>query len=252
MARTTTAESVTRDLAGFRCMSAKFGGAAAVLAAGALTVAVLAGCGSTADTRSPPSGPELGGALRTWSRFPVNASPRPLVVVGPEVSDPPAGFPGGAIKLAYLRRAVRFAARLPPGPATAGGFQLISARQAVALFRSGAATGPPAGIRLTVTTVRLGAGVFVTDRGLRRLPTWQFGFAGVRGLAAVLAVAPAQVFSPPTPAGGRPPFVDWAFLGPGGRVLTVRFTRLPDRAGAGRPARSVLSANAQTFLGRDR
>jgi hypothetical protein len=111
-----------------------------------------------------------------------------------------------------------------------GGFRLISARQAVALFRSGAATGPPAGIRLRVTTVQPGTGVFLTDRGLRRLPAWLFGFAGVRGPAAVLAVAPAQIFRPPVPAGRRPPVVDWAFLGSGGRVLTVRFT------GAGRAA----------------
>jgi hypothetical protein len=124
----------------------------AVLAAGALAVAVLAGCGSSADARSRPAGQGLGRALRAWSRFP---------------------------------------ARLPPGPATAGGFQVISAQQAVALFRSAAATGPPAGIRLTATRMRLGTGVFVTDRGLRRLPAWQFGFAGVRGPAAVLAVAAA-------------------------------------------------------------
>jgi hypothetical protein len=124
------------------------------------------------------------------------------VLVGPDTAGPPAGFSGGGAKLAYLERAVRFPARLPPGPAVAGGFRLISARQAVAAFRSGAATGPPAGTRLRVTTVRLGTGVFLTGRGLRRLPAWLFGFAGVHGLAAVLAVVPARIFSPPIPAGG--------------------------------------------------
>lgn len=72
--------------------------------------------------------------------------------------------------------------------------------------------------------MRQGSGVFLTDRGPRRLSAWLTGFAGVHGPAAVLAVASEQIFSPPIPAGRRPPFVHSALLGPGGRVLTVRFT----------------------------
>jgi hypothetical protein len=52
---------------------------------------------------------------------------------------------------------------------------------------------------------RLGAAMFMTDRGLRRLPAWLFGFAAIRGTAAVLAVAPAQIFPLPAPANGQPP-----------------------------------------------
>jgi hypothetical protein len=220
----------------------------AVLAAAALAVALLAGCGSTGVTGARLGGPELGWALRAWSGFPVSASPRPLVLVGPGIADPPAGFPSGAAKLAYLQRAVRFPARLPPGAAIAGGFRVISARQAVALFRSGAATGPPAGIWLRVTTVRLGTAVFLTDRGLRRLPAWLFGFPGIHGPAAVLAVAPAQIFSPPIPAGGRPPFADWAFLHPGGRALTVRFTGAPAGHGPCTAGYSLRAASSPTAV----
>jgi len=54
------------------------------------------------------------------------------VLVGPNIADPPAGFPDGAAKLAYLERVVRFPAQLPPARAVAGGFRLISARHAMA------------------------------------------------------------------------------------------------------------------------
>ncbi len=143
---------------------------------------------------------------------------------GPGIADPPAGFPDGAARLAYLERAVRFPSRLPPGPAVAAGFRLISARHAVAGFRSGAATGPPAGYRLRATALRLGTGAFLTNCGMRRLPVWLLGFRGVHGPAAVLAVAPAGIFSPSRPPSRRPLFVSSALAGPGGRALTVRFT----------------------------
>jgi hypothetical protein len=229
-------------------VTSRAGCGVAVAAAGALAVGLLAGCGSTGVTGSRPARQELSRALRPWSGFPVSASPRPLVLVGPDIADPPAGFPDGAAKLAYLERAVRFPARLPPGPAVADGFEVIGARQAVVAFRSGAATGPPTGSRLRVTTVRPGTGVFLTDRGPRRLPAWLFSFAGVRGPAAVLAVAPAQIFAPPIPAGGQPSFVDWALLGPRGRFLTVRFTGAPPGHGPCTADYSVQVASSVTAV----
>ena len=201
---------------------ARRGGAVAV--AGALAVALLAGCGLGLVPGTRPAGPQLRAALRAWSGFPAAASPRPLVLAGPAVDDPPAGFPSGAAKLAYLERAVRFPARLPHGPTAARGFRLISARQAVTAFRAGAAAGPLAGTSLRVTTVRLATALFLTDRGMRRLPAWLFGFAGIRGRAAVLAVTPAQIFTPPIQRGQRPPFVTSAALNASGRELTVEFT----------------------------
>jgi hypothetical protein len=203
------------------------GRGAAPVVAGALPTALLAGCGSTVAAASRPTGQQLRRALAAWSKFPVSVSPRPLVLAGPDITGPLPGFPSGATKLAYLQGAITFPANMPHGRASAGGFRVITARQAAALFRPGAVKGPPPGTRLRVTTVRLGAGMFVTDRGVRRLPAWRFGFTAIRGPAAVLAVAPTQLFTPPVRPGGRPPLVDWAYLGTGGRALTVRFTGAP-------------------------
>jgi hypothetical protein len=197
---------------------------AAMLAAG-VAVALLAGCGhaGTGAPRTQP-GQQLRRALRVWAGFPAGASPRPLVITGQRVTDPPRGFPSGDAKLAYLERAVEIPATLPSGVPAAAGFPLISAREAARVFTSTAAKGPPVATRLTVTAVRLGSGVFQTDRGPRRLPAWLLRFTGIQGPAAVLAVAPARIFSPARLPAGRPPFVNGARLGPDGRTLTVEFT----------------------------
>jgi hypothetical protein len=125
---------------------------------------------------------------------------------------------------------------------------VVTAGQAAALFRARAVTGPPAPARLRVTTVRLGAATFMTDRGPRRLPAWRFGFAAIRGTAAVLAVAPAQIFPPPAPAGEQPPLVDWAFSRSGGRALTVRFTGAPAGRGPCTASYSVQAAESATAV----
>ena len=226
-------------------------GAAVPVAAVAVLVAVaavLAGCTGPVAAGPRPGGQELRRALAAWSRFPVSASPRPLVLAGPDVTGPPAGFPSGADKLAYEAGAIAFPPAMPHGPASAGGFRVITAGQAAALFRPRPVTGPPVHTRLRVTTVRLGAATFVTDRGPRQLPAWLFGFAGVRGTAAVLAVAPARVFPLPAPAGGRPPLVDWAFSRAGGRVLTVRFTGAPAGQGPCTASYSVQAAESATAV----
>ena len=200
------------------------GSGLAVPAAAVALAVVLASCSSPVAAGPRPGGQELRRALAAWSRFPVAASPRPLVLTGPDVTAPPAGFPSGADKLAYEAGAITFPPAMPRGPVSAGGLRVITAGQAAALFRRRAVTGPPAHTRLRVTTVRLGAATFVTDRGMRRLPAWLFSFAAVRGPAAVLAVAPTQIFPPPAPASEGAPLVNWAFSRTGGRALTVRFT----------------------------
>jgi hypothetical protein len=207
--------------------------------AAALAVVLLAGCSGTVAHGPRPAGQELQRALAAWSGFPVQASPRPLVLAGPDIISPP-GFPSGATKLAYLEGKVTIPARFLSSSAAASGFQPVTARQAAAMLRSAAATGPPTGTTLRVTMVRLGTGVFLTDRGPRRLPAWQFRFAGIRGPAAVLAVAPAEIFTPPIWL-TQPPFVGWAYLGAAGRVLTVRF--VGSAAGRG-PCTSAYSVQA--------
>ena len=170
-------------------------------------------------------------ALRDWSTFPANATPRPLVLTGPPVADPASGFPSGDAKLAYLEGALNLPAALPSGPAAAAGFPLITAREAARVLRSAAAKGPPVTSRLTVTGVRLGTAVFNTDRGARQLPAWLFGLAGVRDPVGVLAVANSRIFVPRVrPANGNP-FVAAARLGRDGRTLTVQFVGAPSGTG---------------------
>lgn len=66
----------------------------------------------------------------------------------------------------------------------------VLALAAVAGCSSGSppSSASPVG-RLTVTGVKLGTGLFGTDRGQQALPAWQFSFRGVTGTADVLAVA---------------------------------------------------------------
>ncbi len=62
---------------------------------------VLAACGY-GGSASPSSSVdrELQQALKTWSGFPVDTSPRIFVLVGPRVLDPVGGFPSEEAKLA--------------------------------------------------------------------------------------------------------------------------------------------------------
>jgi hypothetical protein len=194
-----------------------------LIAAAGLVTALLAGCTAGLASESPTaSGQRVQQVLRAWSAFPAGASPRPLILAGPRVADPRSGFPTGAAKLAYLEGAFALPATLPSGPAAAAGFPLIASRAAAGVLRSAAAEGPPTAGRLTVTSVRLGTGPFATDRGVRQLPAWLFGFAGVPDPAAVLAVAPSRIFAPPAgPASSASPDMS-ARLGPDRRTLTIR------------------------------
>jgi hypothetical protein len=146
------------------------------------------------------------------------------VLVGQAVNDPLGGFPDGATKLAYLERAIDLPHTLPVGPTTAVGYRLITARDALASFMSGAGKGPSQAGRLAVTSVVLATAVFQTDRGRIPLPAWQLSFQGVKEPAAVLAVSPTSIFSPPGHSDDRPGIVSDALLGPDGRSLTVEFT----------------------------
>src|SRR5215475_8814113 len=97
-----------------------------VPAAAVVLAVVLASCSSPVAARPRPGGQELRRALAAWARFPVAASPRPLVLAGPDITAPPAGFPSGADKLAYEAGAITFPPAMPHGPASAGGFRVIT------------------------------------------------------------------------------------------------------------------------------
>jgi predicted small lipoprotein YifL len=194
----------------------------------AAVLAALAACGQqvpvgeapTAKSPyvSPPPTGDAGPGIQAWRGFPATATPRPVVLAGPAVLDPRRGFPHDDAKLAYGTGAITMPARLPAGPATADGFPVISAAAAASRLQP---KGQPRGVPLRVTSVRLGAASFSTDRGPRTLPAWLFTFAGVPDPAAVLAVdrparyVPAGV--PDTTNGGT------VHVSTDGRTLTVGY-----------------------------
>jgi len=140
-------------------------------------------------------------ALALWARFPANADPRPIVGAGTgSINLPAAGFATGDAKIAYLEGRLRAGLRLPAGPASTDGYQLISAAAAIVQLRAG--THPEPGLPrppvLVVTRAQLGSGVFGTDRGRERLPAWVLRVTGIRGPVQVLAVAPPRQWPEPT------------------------------------------------------
>jgi hypothetical protein len=132
-----------------------------------------------------------GGPLGMWADFPVNASPRPLVLTGPAILDPANGFPTADAKLAYLDGDFEVRTTLPTGPSTVDGQQVITAAQALAQLRS-AGDGKTASSPLSITAVTFGTGRFSTDRGTRTLPAWTFRFENVTNPALVLAIPPTD------------------------------------------------------------
>jgi hypothetical protein len=188
-------------------------GAAAAVAALALTV-LAGGCGSEGPA-SPADGPtptELtdgssapptsidattAAALDRWASFPVDAEPRPLVLLGGDVTGPLGGFASDEAKEAFLQGAFVDPASLPSGPAAADGYDVVTAAQAVELLRDSGTPGPEAVRPLVITSVQLGRANFETDRGSTELPAWMVSMAGVEAPAAVLAVSPDAIFRPP-------------------------------------------------------
>lgn len=155
--------------------------------------AVIASVGWNSRARRASTGtPGGSAALARWASFPVQASPRPLVLTGPAILDPASGFPADDSKLAYVSGAYQLKTTLPTGPATVDGQRIVSAADALAVLRGAAGSGPSVPTPLAITEVRLGTATFSTDRGLRILPAWSFRFAGVAEAAQVLAVPAAD------------------------------------------------------------
>jgi hypothetical protein len=196
--------------------------------AGLVTAALAAGAAGSASHAGQS-------ALRLWSRFPASAKPRPLVPVGEgTVLDPATGFTTGEAKIAYIDGDFKLDTTLPTRPDRADGYRLLTARGGFRLLRSSTGDIPapaPDGPALKVTIVRLGSGTFETDRGKAKLPAWLFYFAGVKDPAVVLAIAPPEVFYPPTPrrfSGGYSDFEETsATVLASGKQLTVSFFGSP-------------------------
>jgi hypothetical protein len=148
------------------------------------------------------------------------------VLVGSPVLDPPT-FPDGQAKLDYMSGALSPPARFPTGPDTSGGYPVISADAALALLRSQfqmSSSGTPAATQLRITDVRIGTGMFLTDRGDKALPAWLFSMAGVDGPASVLAISPEAQWSPRQAIGSRGSFVNGVMIGSDQRTVTAGFT----------------------------
>jgi hypothetical protein len=165
-------------------------------------------------------------ALQLWSGFPVQANPRPIVPLGEgPVLDPRSGFPDDSTKIAFGEGRFALATALPKGSAAVG---RLSAAGAYDLLRS---SGLSSGIKvapLKIRSVRLATATFVTDRGRRRLPAWQFWFKRVLKPASVLALAPPRLFTPPRleelgqPGTGNS-IEDSATAERSGRLITISF-----------------------------
>lgn len=198
---------------------------------------LLASCGAGGSSSGGTSGSESSSPmLQAWAAFPVHASPRPIVLVGSPVLDPPGGFLDGSSKEAYVRGLFNRPDHLPSGPATSGGYPAVSADAAFAVLQSvsngSGISAPPSGSRLTITAAHFGAGTFLTDRGDKTMPAWLFSLAGVENPVTVLAVAPSVTWSPhgrvtPGPyasfSNGAIGF-DGADIAKDDRTLTVGFT----------------------------
>lgn len=183
-------------------------------------------------------------ALDLWHGFPVQATPRTVVPLGEGVVlDPRTGFPDDSTKIAFGEGRFALVTALPKGPGTVG---RLSAAGAYNLLRS---SGRPSGIKvapLRVRAVRLGTATFVTDRGRRRLPAWQFWFKRVARPASVLALAPPDLFTPPGlqelgPPGTGNSIEDSARVDRSGKVITISF--IGAHAG-NRPCDASYSARA--------
>jgi len=168
-------------------------------------------------------------ALTLWAGFPVNASPRPLVLTGPAINDPSSGFPNGPDKIAYIVGNFDLGVALS-APAQTSGEQLATAASALEMLRGTRTGGPPTDARLTITDVHLGTSTFSTDRGQRTLPAWIFAFAGVADPASVLAVPAADRW----PHAGTPPLtsnLNGATIVGSGHEVIVSFVGSPPGSG---------------------
>ena len=180
--------------------------------------------------------------LQLWAKFPVDASPRPLVLTGTAVNDPSTGFPNGDDKIAYLAGNFELGVALPATLSTADGQKVITSADALAVLRASGGA-PPATASLTITAVQLGVSTFSTDRGRQLLPAWSFHFAGVAQPASVLAVPPSERWSPSGSQNSRPALLS-ATIAADGQHIEIGFTGSP--AGTGPCNAQYAAVTAQT------
>ncbi len=163
-------------------------------------------------------------ALERWSAFPVGASPRPVVLVGPTVI-PGQGFEDGESKLAFERGGIKPAEGVPREP-----YELL--RES-----SGERSAPDHGHVLVLRAATLGQADFMTDRGKRALPAWILDVEGALGPVAVMTrSARHDCWEPswevPMPSRGPRQFALPSSVSEDGMTLTFRFTSWPGNLAA--------------------
>jgi hypothetical protein len=175
---------------------------------------------ASAATPSGSATDPLKADAAAWADFPVNATPRPVVLLGQAIDDPQTGFRDSDSKIAYMDGRLKLAAALPATPVAVDGYEISSAADAVKLMQKPEGKGPSTSMTLQITEVTFVQHVFATDRGNQALPAWQLRIAGVADPAYVLAVAASEQFNP---------MADRSYGGPSvtvsadGRDLTVPF-----------------------------
>jgi hypothetical protein len=219
----------------------------------AILAMALAGCGTagtSAGTSPTPSDQAvLKRALAAWADFPVNASPRPLVLpdgTDQIVASATFGVSTNDQKLAFGEGAIDPPPTLPSTPTKADGYQLITAGQA---FRELSAGN---GQSLTTTRIQTSS----VTLGMAGLDTWVFTFGGgVTGSQAVLAVASSSTYPIPAPliAQSRLSTFSQAELGSDGRTLTVDTGGAPSGSGPcdARYSLQVASSDTAVAIGVD-
>ncbi len=76
---------------------------------------------------------------------------------------------------------------------------------------------------LFTTSIELGSGLFLTDRGWQVLPAWLFSLGGIHDPAKVLAVAPSDMYMAPVTHAGTSPAQLSVTVGVGGRRIIANF-----------------------------
>lgn len=174
-----------------------FGVAALLLAACAQSPEVVAGPGAPAGSASPT--PTTGqadlliAALEKWKDFPVDADPRPLIILR-ETSG--GGFETSEAKDAYGEGDWSTPKELPRTPKAFGGYPVIGAAAALDVLRGEEGGAKKEGDGIEIEHVRLTTSEFATDRGTLELPAWRVDFDGGTLPFFVVAVADSARYVP--------------------------------------------------------
>jgi len=175
---------------------------------------------------------QLDRALHAWAGFPARSSPRPVVLLQGDVLNPEKGFPDDSSKEAFDNGRITQPASWPGSPSRSMGFPVIGAAAAFTILTT--PTSRPVGSAppLGTTAVRLGSGLFLTDRGWRTLPAWLFSFTGVENPAKVVAVGPSSIYPAPATSAATPPAQLSVTTTPGSRHIVANFAGAPTGTGA--------------------